>query len=105
MGLSGSGKSTLIRMFNRLISPTVGEILIDNEDIVKMNAPRLREVRQKKISMVFQNFALFPHKTILENTEFGLEIQKMPAEQRREKAMDALKVVGLEDMNTNCPLN
>ena len=58
MGLSGSGKSTLIRMFNRLIDPTIGEILIKNEDIVKMNAARLREVRQKKISMVFQNFAL-----------------------------------------------
>lgn len=61
MGLSGSGKSTLIRMFNRLIDPTIGEILIEGEDIVKMNSSRLREVRQKKISMVFQNFALFPH--------------------------------------------
>ena len=59
MGLSGSGKSTLIRMFNRLISPTIGEIFIKNEDIVKMSPARLREVRQKKISMVFQNFALF----------------------------------------------
>ena len=62
MGLSGSGKSTLIRMFNRLIEPTVGEILIDEEDIVKMNTAHLREVRQKKISMVFQNFAFFPIK-------------------------------------------
>ena len=103
MGLSGSGKSTLIRMFNRLILQHVGEILIDHEDIVKMNAARLREVRQKKISMVFQNFALFPHKTILENTEFGLEIQKMPAEERREKAMNALKVVGLEGYEHQLP--
>ena len=103
MGLSGSGKSTLIRMFNRLISPTVGEILIDHEDIVKMSANRLREVRQKKISMVFQSFALFPHKTILENTEFGLEIQKMPADERREKAMNALKVVGLEGYEHQLP--
>ena len=103
MGLSGSGKSTLIRMFNRLISPTVGEIFIKNEDIVKMSPARLREVRQKKISMVFQNFALFPHKTILENTEFGLEIQKIPVEERREKAMNALEVVGLKGYETQFP--
>ncbi|MEH6948722.1 glycine betaine/L-proline ABC transporter ATP-binding protein [Bacillus sp. JJ634] len=103
MGLSGSGKSTLIRMFNRLIAPTVGEILIDNEDIVKMSPTRLREVRQKKISMVFQNFALFPHKTILENTEFGLEIQKTSVEERHEKAMSALAVVGLKGYENQFP--
>ncbi|USK71860.1 quaternary amine ABC transporter ATP-binding protein [Peribacillus asahii] len=103
MGLSGSGKSTLIRMFNRLIAPTVGEILIDNEDIVKMSPARLREVRQKKISMVFQNFALFPHKTILENTEFGLEIQKTSVEERHEKAMSALAVVGLKGYENQFP--
>ncbi|MGE7920917.1 quaternary amine ABC transporter ATP-binding protein [Viridibacillus sp. NPDC093762] len=103
MGLSGSGKSTLIRMFNRLIAPTIGEILIDNEDIVKMSASRLREVRQQKISMVFQNFALFPHKTILENTEFGLEIQKKPIKDRREKAMQALEIVGLKGYEHQLP--
>lgn len=103
MGLSGSGKSTLIRMFNRLIKPTIGEILIENEDIVKMNDARLREVRQKKISMVFQNFALFPHKTILENTEYGLEIQKVPVEKRREKAFSALEVVGLKGYENQLP--
>jgi glycine betaine/proline transport system ATP-binding protein len=103
MGLSGSGKSTLIRMFNRLIDPTIGEILIENEDIVKMNDARLREVRQKKISMVFQNFALFPHKTILENTEYGLEIQKVPPEQRKEKALRALEVVGLKGYENQLP--
>lgn len=103
MGLSGSGKSTLIRMFNRLISPTSGEIFIDNEDIVKMDSKRLREVRQKKISMVFQNFALFPHKTILENTEYGLEIQKIPASERREKAMNALQIVGLKGYEHQLP--
>jgi glycine betaine/proline transport system ATP-binding protein len=103
MGLSGSGKSTLIRMFNRLIDPTIGEILIENEDIVKMNAARLREVRQKKISMVFQNFALFPHKTIVENAEYGLEIQKVPADERREKAMSALEVVGLKGYENQLP--
>ncbi|MFJ7747132.1 glycine betaine/L-proline ABC transporter ATP-binding protein [Peribacillus sp. NPDC097295] len=103
MGLSGSGKSTLIRMFNRLISPTRGEILINNEDIVKMNASRLREVRRKKISMVFQNFALFPHKTILENTEFGLEIQKIPVEEREKRAMQSLEVVGLKGYENQLP--
>ncbi|MEK4014954.1 quaternary amine ABC transporter ATP-binding protein [Peribacillus sp. FSL M8-0224] len=103
MGLSGSGKSTLIRMFNRLIDPTLGEILIDDEDIVKMNASRLREVRQKKISMVFQNFALFPHKTILENAEFGLEIQKVDPAKRHENAMKALEAVGLKGYENQLP--
>ncbi|YCI77461.1 glycine betaine/L-proline ABC transporter ATP-binding protein [Bacillus sp. R1-10] len=103
MGLSGSGKSTLIRMFNRLIDPTLGEILIDDEDIVKMNAARLREVRQKKISMVFQNFALFPHKTILENAEFGLEIQKVDPAKRYENAMKALEAVGLKGYENQLP--
>lgn len=103
MGLSGSGKSTLIRMFNRLIDPTLGEILIENEDIVKMNAARLRKVRQQKISMVFQNFALFPHKTIMENAEYGLEIQKVDSTIRREKAMSALEAVGLKGYEEQYP--
>ncbi|MFJ7747622.1 glycine betaine/L-proline ABC transporter ATP-binding protein [Peribacillus sp. NPDC097295] len=103
MGLSGSGKSTLIRMFNRLIDPTLGEILIEDEDIVKMNAARLRKVRQQKISMVFQNFALFPHKTILENAEYGLEIQKVDSTIRREKAMSALEAVGLKGYEEQYP--
>ncbi|RFU69496.1 glycine betaine/L-proline ABC transporter ATP-binding protein [Bacillus sp. V59.32b] len=103
MGLSGSGKSTLIRMFNRLIAPTSGEILVDGEDLVKMNPARLRETRRKKISMVFQNFALFPHKTILENTEYGLEVQKMPEKERREKALKSLEVVGLKGYENQHP--
>jgi len=103
MGLSGSGKSTLIRMFNRLIKPSIGEILIENEDIVKMNDARLREVRQKKISMVFQNFALFPHRTILENTEYGLEIQKVPPDERQERALRALEIVGLKGYEHQLP--
>lgn len=103
MGLSGSGKSTLIRMFNRLIDPTIGEIFINNEDIVKMNSARLREIRQKKMSMVFQNFALFPHKTIRENAEYGLEIKKVPVEERREKAMKALESVGLKGYENQLP--
>ena len=67
MGLSGSGKSTLVRLLNRLIDPTMGQILLDGKDIVQMNKEQLREVRRKKIGMVFQNFALFPHKTIVES--------------------------------------
>ncbi|MFD2972633.1 quaternary amine ABC transporter ATP-binding protein [Peribacillus deserti] len=103
MGLSGSGKSTLIRMLNRLIDPTSGQILIDNQDIVKLKSNELRDVRRKKISMVFQNFALFPHRTILENTEFGLEIQDMPESERRQKASDALKLVGLAGYEEQYP--
>jgi len=90
-------------MFNRLIDPTIGEILIKGEDIVKMDEGRLREIRQKRISMVFQNFALFPHKTILENAEYGLEIKKVDPGERKEKAMKALKSVGLKGYEHQLP--
>jgi glycine betaine/proline transport system ATP-binding protein len=103
MGLSGSGKSTLLRMLNRLIEPTSGQVLIDNENIVEMNAEQLRELRRKKISMVFQKFALFPHRTVIENVEFGLEIQGISAAERREKAMESLKLVGLESWADSYP--
>ncbi|UZJ79755.1 quaternary amine ABC transporter ATP-binding protein [Fictibacillus sp. KU28468] len=103
MGLSGSGKSTLIRMLNRLIDPSSGEILIDNQDIVKMPSSQLREVRRKNISMVFQNFALFPHKTVLENTEYGLEIQNVSPSERKEKAMRSLEIVGLKGYEHQLP--
>lgn len=103
MGLSGSGKSTLIRMLNRLIDPTKGEILIDQTDIVKMSAQQLRDVRRNKISMVFQNFALFPHKTVLENTEHGLVLRNVPANERREKAMQSLAIVGLKGYENQYP--
>lgn len=95
MGLSGSGKSTLVRMLNRLIEPTAGAVKIDGEDIIQMNEKELRDVRRKKISMVFQNFGLFPHKTILENTEYGLEVQGMDKVERRERAEQALDNAGL----------
>ncbi len=103
MGLSGSGKSTLVRLLNRLIDPTMGTILLDGEDIVKMNKEQLREVRRKKIGMVFQNFALFPHKTILENTEYGLEIQGVPKVERQAKATESLKLVGLAGYEDQYP--
>lgn len=95
MGLSGSGKSTLVRMLNRLIEPTSGNIFIDEENISSMDAKALRDVRRKKISMVFQNFGLFPHRTLLENTEYGLEVQGMDKKERQEKAEQALENAGL----------
>ena len=85
MGLSGSGKSTLIRLLNRLIEPTSGNIYIDGQDISSLDKEGLREVRRNKMSMVFQNFGLF-HRTILENTEYGLEIRGVPKEERQAKA-------------------
>lgn len=97
MGLSGSGKSTLIRLINRLIEPTSGSILIDGKDISNLDKKDLRDVRREKLSMVFQSFALFPHRTILENAEFGLEIQKINRDERRKKAVEALEMVGLGD--------
>ncbi|MDF1508056.1 glycine betaine/L-proline ABC transporter ATP-binding protein ProV [Robertmurraya sp. DFI.2.37] len=103
MGLSGSGKSTLVRMFNRLIDPTDGQVLIDGQDIVKMKPNELREVRRSKISMVFQRFALFPHRTVLSNTEYGLEIKGSDRKQQREKALEALKLVGLEGYENSYP--
>ncbi len=74
MGLSGSGKSTLIRMINRLIEPTSGHVYLDDQDVAKLSKDELQSVRRKKMSMVFQNFALFPHRNVLENTAYGLEI-------------------------------
>ncbi|GGX87894.1 glycine betaine transport ATP-binding protein OpuAA [Litchfieldella qijiaojingensis] len=95
MGLSGSGKSTLIRCINRLIEPTQGRILLDGNDIVGMDVEGLRRLRLNKLSMVFQHFALFPHKTVGENVEYGLKIRGMSARERREKAVRALEQVGL----------
>lgn len=95
MGLSGSGKSTLVRMLNRLIEPTNGNVYIDEANVSQMNKNDLRDIRRKKISMVFQNFGLFPHRTILENTEYGLEVQGVPKAERQEKAEQALDNAGL----------
>lgn len=103
MGLSGSGKSSLIRCLNRLNEPTRGEILIDGQDIVGLDHHDLLEVRRRKFGMVFQHFALFPHRTIRENVEYGLEIQGMEPEARAEKALVALRQVGLEGWENATP--
>ncbi|QKY68512.1 glycine betaine/L-proline ABC transporter ATP-binding protein [Lentibacillus sp. CBA3610] len=95
MGLSGSGKSTLVRMLNRLIEPTSGDVWLDDENITEMDKDDLRNLRRKKMSMVFQNFALLPHKTILKNAEYGLEIQGIDKEERERRAGEALELVGL----------
>lgn len=97
MGLSGSGKSTMVRMLNRLISPTSGCIRIDDEDITTMSPKRLRSFRREKISMVFQRFALFPHRTIMQNVVYGLEIQEMDKTMRERKAQESLEMVGLKE--------
>ena len=95
IGPSGSGKSTMVRLLNRLIEPTRGQVLIDGVDIAKISDAELREVRRKKIAMVFQSFALMPHMTVLDNTAFGMELAGINAEERREKALDALRQVDL----------
>lgn len=95
MGLSGSGKSTLVRMLNRLIDPSSGNIYLDGKDIAKMNVEDLRNIRRHDINMVFQNFGLFPHRTILENTEFGLEMRGVSKEERTMLAEKALDNAGL----------
>ncbi len=103
MGLSGSGKSTLIRLINRLIEPTSGNILIDGEDLSKMDKQELREVRRKKLGMVFQSFALFPHRTVLENAGYGLEIQGVEKDKRDKKAYESLEMVGLKGYEDQYP--
>ncbi len=96
MGLSGSGKSTLIRCINRLIEPTTGTILIDGADIVQMNDAELRELRRHKLSMVFQNFGLLPHRSVMENIDFGLEVRGEHVKERHEKVIQAIELVGLK---------
>ncbi len=103
MGLSGSGKSTLLRMINRLIEPSTGDIKIMGESIIQADKAQLREMRRNKVNMVFQNFGLFPHKTILENTEFGLEIKGINGEERRQRAEKALENAGLISYKDQLP--
>lgn len=103
MGLSGSGKSTLIRHFNRLIEPTDGHILVDGEDVMAMSAAELEDFRRHRISMVFQRFGLLPHKTVIDNTAYGLQIQGMSREERHQKAGHWLDQVGLKGFENQYP--
>jgi glycine betaine/proline transport system ATP-binding protein len=103
MGLSGSGKSTLVRMINRLHDPTAGRILIDGEDVLRLGEERLREIRRHKISMVFQHFGLLPHRRIVDNVAFGLEVQGIEREQRERRAEEVLDVVGLGGWGAHYP--
>ncbi|MFU2207695.1 quaternary amine ABC transporter ATP-binding protein [Solidesulfovibrio sp. C21] len=103
MGLSGSGKSTLVRLINRLIEPTSGKVVIDGQDVGALSERELTEFRRTKFGMVFQNFALLPHRTVAANVEFGLEIKGMPPIERQGRAMDALKQVGLSGWEDRKP--
>ncbi|MEQ8523445.1 MAG: glycine betaine/L-proline ABC transporter ATP-binding protein [Gracilimonas sp.] len=103
MGLSGSGKSTVLRCLNRLIEPTKGQVLIGDEDITEVDKDRLLEMRRKKMSMVFQNFGLFPHRTVSENVQYGLEISGMDKDQRKKKAYEAIEKVGLKGYEEQKP--
>ena len=103
MGLSGSGKSTLIRHINRLIEPTDGSVVVDGEDVLKMNDESLRNFRRTKTAMVFQRFALLPHKTVLENTLFGLHIQKVDEKEANTRARRWIDRVGLSGYEEKYP--
>src|SRR6056297_3887115 len=96
MGLSGSGKSTLVRCFSRLHDITGGTIEVDGQDIMAMNEQELIEMRRSKMGMVFQSFGLLPHRTVLENVAFPLEMRGQDRHTRRERAMEVIKLVGLE---------
>ena len=96
MGLSGSGKSTLVRCINRLMEPTRGSIYIDDTDIAKMNDQELRELRRHRLSMVFQNFGLLPHRSVFDNVTFGLEVRGENKETRYKKSQEAIELVGLK---------
>ncbi|MBW3095764.1 quaternary amine ABC transporter ATP-binding protein [Pseudohoeflea coraliihabitans] len=103
MGLSGSGKSTLIRHINRLIDPTVGEVIVGDQDVVKMSETELREFRRHQTAMVFQKFALLPHRTVLDNVVYGLEIQGIPRKKQEEEARRWITRVGLEGFEESYP--
>lgn len=103
MGLSGSGKSTLVRHLNRLIDPTQGQIFIDDENILKLNEKNLKDIRRKKVSMVFQSFALLPHWTVVDNAAFGLLARGMKRAEARAKALEWLDRIGLQPYANSYP--
>jgi len=103
MGLSGSGKSTLIRHLNRLIDPTDGEILIEGTNVMSLNQKQLIDFRRHKMSMVFQRFGLFPHKTVIQNVGYGLEMQGKPEDEKNKIAMEKIEAVGLNGFEHQYP--
>jgi glycine betaine/proline transport system ATP-binding protein len=103
MGLSGSGKSTLVRMINRIHDPTAGQVMVDGEDIMHLDDERLREIRRRTISMVFQHFGLLPHRRIVDNVAFGLEVQGKDKVERTASAERVIKAVGLEGWENAYP--
>ena len=103
MGLSGSGKSTLIRHLNRLIDPTEGEILVEGTNVLSLNQEKLIEFRRHKMSMVFQRFGLFPHKTVLQNVGYGLEMQGIKDDERVKVSMEKIESVGLSGFEHQYP--
>ena len=103
MGLSGSGKSTLIRHINRLIDPTSGQVIVDGVDVLSLDDKEILEFRKKTMSMVFQRFGLFPHKTVIENVAYGLEIQEVPEDKRKEIAQGQIDAVGLQGFEHQYP--
>lgn len=103
MGLSGSGKSTLIRLLNRLIEPTGGEIWYGDRNVARMNPAELREFRRRRMAMVFQKFALFPHMTLAQNVEYGLKIRGVDGGKRRDRAIECLELVGLKGLENSYP--
>ena len=105
MGLSGCGKSTILRCLNRLINPTSGSVLLDGVDITKHKPPELRQIRRTKMAMVFQQFALLPHRTVLQNAVYGLEVQSVPKEEREKRAEKTLALVGLAGWENSYPDN
>lgn len=103
MGLSGSGKSTLVRCLSRLIEPTVGQVLINDVDVTAMNADDLRQLRRHTVSMVFQRFGLFPHRRVVDNVGYGLEVRGMELTERRLKSYEILQLVGLDGWEDRYP--
>ncbi|MET9343119.1 glycine betaine/L-proline ABC transporter ATP-binding protein [Nonomuraea sp. NPDC003804] len=103
MGLSGSGKSTLVRCLTRLIEPTAGEVVLDGEDIRKADDRRLRELRRHRMAMVFQHFGLLPHRCVLDNVAFGLEIRGVPKQDRYARAREVVGLVGLNGFENSYP--
>ncbi|MFP4671798.1 MAG: glycine betaine/L-proline ABC transporter ATP-binding protein ProV [Desulfohalobiaceae bacterium] len=103
MGLSGSGKSTLVRMLNRLIEPTSGQVYIDERDVASLSKEELIKLRRRDMSMVFQSFALLPHLTVLQNASFGLEVAGYPEQEQRNRGLEALEMVGLKSNANSYP--